>query len=214
MNTGIETKRPLKVEYQTYEGKNTPLPFGVSAEDVEKGNIVTRDIFGAIQVYENELEFEKYHGELNQACAGDNSTIVTTYKDFVFTQAMPVSEPCEEFYKVRKRVQGDALTTKIEKLSIEKINPETTDERINEICDLIFDYEDKLKEKYNEKKVYKDLVRASFEGSIYGKGCITKDGEEIKYTDDIYESLPYGYKQKLSVNAIRLMSIQDDELGN
>jgi hypothetical protein len=214
MNTGIETKRPLKIEYQTYDGGES-LPFDMETEaEIVKGNVVTRDEFDAFQVYDNQLEFEKYHGDLNKACVGDNTTYRITYLDYVFTQSMPTSAPCEVFNKISKKVQGDPKTVKVNKLTLEKLAKDTTDERMEELYDEINNLEEKVKEKYDEYNTYLALVEATFEGSDSQKGNVTKKGKNIEFTEALYKKLPYGVQEKLKINAVSSMYLKEEELGN
>jgi len=217
MNTGIETKRPLKIEYQTVQGGKKALPFDIAKEKgqtYKKGNIITRDEFGALQIYENQLEFEKYHGELNKSCNGDNTTFVTEYLDYVFTQSLMASEPCENYNRVVKRQNGDPKVTKITKLTIEKLDKETTEDRQEEIYDEIAKLEDEIIIKYDQYGTYLDIVLASFEGTESQRGFVTKDGKKIDFDERLYKILPAAYQERLKFNALKSMVIQDSELGN
>jgi len=148
----------------------------------------------------------------NTNCIVDSGRLTTEFENLEITQAYPSTKAVKLYRDSQKKLMSSPLS--IEMMILSAKLKTAKDDEVAEIQASIIELENKLSEKFDAAEGIKNLILASFEGTKYKKGGFIVDGKEetFKYCD--FEELPEIVYVELVNNALKLITIQEDEEKN
>lgn len=148
----------------------------------------------------------------NTSCIVDTGKLITEFGDVEFIQTYQSRDDVKIYRDAQK-----ALTSDMNAILLMQYQTEyktAAEERKEELSKLIAELSEKIDKKHDMSKPLDALIMASFKGTKIKKGGYFVNGIEDTFTIEDLGDIPNAVYHLLSMNALKLVNVQEDEEKN